>query len=186
MWKNMNIPSQVIDQNIEHYQKSMQKIQTSGKTFAPAWNWSACFLTLYWLVYRRCYKWAAITYVGTIVASGILGFILGLIGLGFLAGFVPIAIMVAFGLFGDSLYFYAIKEKIYKLKQAGKSDEEILSKTRPSWIPALILFGIIMGISLICVIGIVLFGVGLAALFSGFGTYSEYAMLATTLPVLFA
>lgn len=167
MWQNLKVPDQVIDQNIPHYRQSEQKIASSGKTFAPAWNWAACLFNIYWLIYRRCYKWAAIVYGGMIVASGVLTGITG----GILGLFMPLIILVVSGLFGDSLYFHAIKEKIYKLKQAGTSDSEIIDKTKPSWKPVLIVAGIVIGIGII--MGIIMAVLG-AAIFAGIGSTMQY------------
>ena len=166
MWNNIGIPDQVIDQNIPHFRESEQKIKASGKTFAPSWNWAAFFFNIYWLIYRRCYKWAAIAYGGMVVASGVLTGITGILGV-----LMPIIIMVVSGLFGDSLYFYGIKEKIYKMKQAGSSDSEILDKTRPSWKPVIIVAAIALGIGILTGILIALLG---AAIFAGFGSAMQY------------
>lgn len=173
MWKNMNIPDQVLDTNIEHYRKSEEVIRNSGKLFAPSWNWSACLFTFAWLVYRRCYKWTAIGYIGTIILSGILSAITG----GLLAPIVPLAIWILMGLFGDSIYFYAIKEKVFKLKQNGLDDASIISKTKPSWLPVIVILAITIGISILfAILAATLF----AAIFAGFAGMSsgfEMAML---------
>lgn len=160
MWKNMNIPDQVIDSNLGHYRKSEELIKNSGKLFAPAWNWSACLFTFGWMVYRRCYKWAAIAYVATIVLTGLLSAISG----GLLAPILPLAIWILMGLFGDSFYFYAIKEKIFKLKQNGLDDASIIAKTKPSWKPLIIVIAIVIGLGILCAI---LSATLFAALFAG-------------------
>lgn len=173
MWKNMNIPDQVIDNNIGHYRKSEETIRNSGKLFAPSWNWSAFLFTLYWLVYRRCYKWAAIIYGGLIVASGVLGAISG----GILSTLLPLAFWVCSGLFGDSLYFYAIKEKIYKLKQSGLTDIDIINKTKPSWTPVIIILAISIGLGILFAILMATLFAAIFAGFSGMANSFEMAML---------
>lgn len=177
MWKKMNIPDQVIQENIVHYRQSEQKINATGKDFGIAWNWSAFFFNLLWLVYRRCYKWAVLSWLGLIVVSGILGAISG----GALAGILPLVYCVLFGLFGDSLYFYAIREKIYKSKQKGLSDVDIINKTKPSWMPVIVVAVIEI------VIGI-LFATLFAALFalilSVFGGMEMSLLPIMTTPVI--
>lgn len=160
MWKNINLPDQVIEKNINHFRISEQKIEQSGKTFSPSWNWSAFLFGLYWLVYRRCYKWAAIIYGGLILVSGVLG----AISAGLLMPLLSLAFWICIGLFGDSLYFYAIKEKIYKLKQKGLSDNQIIEKTKPSWIPVIVIFAISIGLGIIFTL---ILGSLFAAMFSG-------------------
>lgn len=162
MWKKMNIPDQVIEKNIVHYRQSEQKINATGKDFAVAWNWSAFFFNILWLAYRRCYKWAILSWLGLVVVSGILGAISG----GTLAGILPLIYCVLFGMFGDSLYFYAIKEKIYKTKQKGLSDIDIINKTKPSWLPVIVVAVIEI---VVCFVFATLITALFALIFSAFG-----------------
>ena len=90
---------------------------------------------------------------------------------------MPLAFWICSGLFGDSLYFYAIKEKIYKLKESGLDDATIIAKTKPSWTPVIIILAISMGLGILCAI---LAATLFAAIFAGFSSMSsgfEMAML---------
>ena len=153
-----------------YFDKHIEEVNR-GKEFFSAWNWASFFLTSYWLAYRRCYKWLILISVAYSIATGILSTIGTFIGIGSIMPFLTMILYyVFFGVYGNSIYFKAIKEKIYNLKMKNLSDEEILKKTQPSFVPPIIL--LVIGCALTLLIVFLFVGV-FAAIFAGLagGTY---------------
>ena len=89
-----------IQENPEYYLNKFSSMEVSGKQ--TSWNWASFFFTDAWMLYRKMYKWFAITFIVQI-----------LIGM-----FVPvlsICLHILIGIFGNHLY----KEHIQQLCTAG-------------------------------------------------------------------
>lgn len=142
--QRMYIPGVVFGKNPEYYDSVQKQHPEDG--FFVCWNWAAAFLQIFWLIWRRSYLGALIMAILTYIATFIFSFVLGLIAPeaialnSFLSYFIPFAL---YGALGNSVYLKFISDKIIKKKQSGKTDQEILDKCTPSFVPVLIYFGIV-------------------------------------------
>ena len=144
--QNIRLPDEVISSSIGYYRK-IDATNPNGGIFT-SWNWSAFLFTTYWLVYRRCYKYAVLSVIGTFILSSVISTICIAIDMPDMASITNLIVYFLYGLFGNSMYINGIKEKIFNLQAKGLSDIEIIEKTRPSWTPPLILFGISFAMSI--------------------------------------
>ena len=136
--QNIRLPDEVIESNIQYY-RNIDATNPQGGIFT-AWNWASFLFTTYWLFYRRCYKYAILSWIGVYIFTGIASVICTLLEMPDMTYFISLITYICYGIFGNSLYINGIKEKIFNLQAKGLSDMEIIKKTKPSFIPPLILF----------------------------------------------
>ncbi len=88
-----------IGKNAEKYLTKFTKFNADGvDSFEATWHWPAFFVPFFWMLYRKLYLWALLT------------FVLGIIPyFGFFA-------MIAFGLTGTYIYYKHAKKKLLELK----------------------------------------------------------------------
>jgi hypothetical protein len=59
-----------IGKNASLYITKFKKFNTGGlDKFAPTWHWPACFVTVYWLLYRRLYLWALLIFCLSLITN---------------------------------------------------------------------------------------------------------------------
>lgn len=138
--QSIRLPDEVIESNIGYY-RNLEARNPQGGIFT-SWNWAAFFFTTYWLIYRRCYKYAVLSWIAVFILSGIATTICTLLEMPDMTYFLSLITYICYGLFGNSLYLNGIKEKIFNLQTKGLSDMEIINKTKPSFVPPAILIGI--------------------------------------------
>jgi hypothetical protein len=90
----------------EYYLKALEDYDGSFKFIS--WNWSACFGTIYWLVYRCLYKYALI-FLGV---KAFIAVVFPRLGLIFFA--LP---HIFLGIFGTTLYLDFVADRIRLQKQ---------------------------------------------------------------------
>jgi hypothetical protein len=84
-----------LGKNTEYYLQNFAKFTRNGReSFTPTWNWSACGVTFIWMLYRKMYVQAAVTFVIFCVPG------------------VNILLHIAVGAVGNYLYYRHAKEKI--------------------------------------------------------------------------
>lgn len=85
--------------NSQYYIQNFSKFTISGtEKFCPTWNWSTCFFTFFWMLYRKMYIQAVITF-----------FIFCLPG-------INIILHIVAGVVGNYLYYRHVKEKILEIR----------------------------------------------------------------------
>ena len=88
-----------VGNNSQYYLRNFVKFTLTGTdTFTPTWNWSAFGCTFIWMLYRKMYVQAAVTFV-----------IFCLPG-------VNIILHIVAGAFGNYLYYKHAKEKILETR----------------------------------------------------------------------
>jgi hypothetical protein len=88
-----------IGPNANYYIYQFSKFTISGiEKFTPTWNWSTCGFTFIWMLYRKMYIQAVITFL-----------IFCIPGINFIMHIVA-------GVIGNYLYFKHVKEKIQEIR----------------------------------------------------------------------
>jgi hypothetical protein len=53
-----------VGNNADYYIRNFNKFTATGiETFTPTWNWSACGAPFVWMLYRKMYALAAVTFI---------------------------------------------------------------------------------------------------------------------------
>lgn len=97
-----------------YYQAQFEKI-TPKKQYA-GFNIAAFFLGVVWLFYRKMYSYGFMA-IGLIVVIGMVEILLGIESSG-----ANIGLVVAFGMFGNTLYKHHVDQQIAKIRQFGNSN----------------------------------------------------------------
>lgn len=145
--------------NTEYYMDKFQKYEID-QSFT-SWNCAAFFLTVYWLIYRKMYKIAAIVFVINIVSASILSIF---------SPIASLAIMIGLGVYGNLLYVKDSIKKITDIKRFSSNLRENEYSNRlilsgGTNIAAIFIFaGIIIAIIFIAAISLIGFA-------SSFGSY---------------
>ena len=88
-----------IGPNVDKYIENFRKFNVAGvEQFSLTWHWPAFFVSFFWMLYRKLYLWALLTFF-----------------LSYIPG-VSFILMIAYGLTGNYLYFKHAKKKIIELK----------------------------------------------------------------------
>lgn len=96
--------------NTEYYLEKLEVYNTNEKF--SSWNWAAFFLMVYWLLYRKMYKTAAILFAINLGVSFFLG------------SFAPIAFLViriGVGVYANQIYIKDSLTKIRNIKKYSKN-----------------------------------------------------------------
>ncbi len=121
--------------NAEYYIYQASKFNKSGtEKFCPTWNWSAFGFTFMWMLYRKMYFQAVITFVVFCMPG------------------INILLHIAIGVLANYLYYIHLKEKITSVRtihSGGDFHSALrLSGGTHSWVIwAGVVFTIIMGIA---------------------------------------
>lgn len=99
--------------NTEYYMDKFEKYEMN-QSFA-SWNWAAFFLNIYWMLYRKMYKVAAIVVAIKIVAFFVLGPF---------APIVSFAIAIGIGVYGNLFYIKDCINKISNIKRFSSNINE--------------------------------------------------------------
>lgn len=85
--------------NSEYYVRNFAKFTVAGnENFTMTWNWSTCCFTFFWMLYRKMYVQAAITFV-----------------IFWLPG-INIILHIVAGIVGNYLYYKHTKDKIVEIR----------------------------------------------------------------------
>jgi hypothetical protein len=96
--------SSFIGKNAENYIRKFRKFNVDGvDKFALTWNWPAFFFGFWWLLYRKLYVWALISFLLLIIPYWF-----------FLSSFV-------YGAIANYIYYKHVKKKITQKKKAAAS-----------------------------------------------------------------
>lgn len=101
-----------LQENEAYYQKKFAMIK-SGQL---AWNWSACLLGPFWLLYRRLYAWGYLTLLLQCVFFGIMGYAWPVI---------PLLSGILFGLFGTRIYFARVEQEMNRVRRLSAVNRRI-------------------------------------------------------------
>lgn len=132
--ENMSLTDQEIiyfvRENPYKYLSKFKKFNIAGVDhFTPTWNWSAFLFSDPWLLYRKLYFWALITFILSLIPG------------------INIIVFVLWGICGNYVYYKHVKKKILALKTSNPYyDVHVLSKVGGvnTWvIPVFIILSII-------------------------------------------
>lgn len=103
-----------IGKNADYYIEKWDKADNQAR-FA-GWNWAAFFLGVFWLAYRKMYRYMFIFIL--------LSILVGSLPIGGSA-YTPLFWMILLGLFGNTLYYKHTKQKVSIVKQQYQSTKEM-------------------------------------------------------------
>lgn len=121
--------------NADYYIYQASKFNKSGTgKFCPTWNWSAFGFTFLWMLYRKMYFQAVVTFVVFCMPG------------------INILLHIAVGVLANYLYYIHLKEKIAAVRATCSSDDSYsalrLSGGTHGWVIwAGVVFTIILGIA---------------------------------------
>lgn len=141
----------------EFYVPYFQRADERG--YAPkSWNWPAFFLDVFWFLYRRQFRWAAVVTLAALLASFLAGQIqvagfpnLALVlQIGFLVGFK----CVYLPLNANGFYYHWVQQRLERVKERTPQDRqrqaEALAKAcRPNIHVPLMIFALLLLLSLL-------------------------------------
>lgn len=148
--------------NTEYYMDKFQKYEVN-QSFA-SWNWAAFFLTIYWLLYRKMYKVAAIVFATNLAMTFILSIF---------APIVSLAIMIGLGVYGNLLYTKDSIKKITNIKRfsSNLSESEYSNRLMFNGGTSLTAIFIFAGITIVIILIVVII---LGTMLSALGGYYYY------------
>ena len=121
-----------IQRNSKFYEKKFRKMEETGKSIS--WNWSAFFMGIYWMIYRKMYFKAGAFFILSLVASST----------PYIGAILNIGVLVGIGMYANALYLDHIDEKIEKAKILYPNEKnEAIQKVGGTNLPiAIIIYGI--------------------------------------------
>ena len=113
--QQLNEVSLFIQKNYTFYEKKFLKMQQNGKSIS--WNWSAFFMGIYWMIYRKMYFKAGAFFILSLVASST----------PYIGSVLNIAVLVGIGMYANALYLDHVEGSIEKVKilSPNKKDDVI-------------------------------------------------------------
>lgn len=101
-----------LGQNEVYYEKKFAQLQSGQLT----WNWAACCLTSFWLIYRRMYLWGYLSLLGQIILAAILAYAWPV---------APLLFCILFGMFGNNIYKSHIEKEMKLVQRLSKQNRLI-------------------------------------------------------------
>ena len=137
--------------NTDYYISKFEEIKITGNKIS--WNWSAFFLTGYWMLYRKMYIETLIMTLATMLLGSIpvIGFL------------VPISVYIGLGMYGNTLYFNHVNKKMLEISRFDSSmkDSLIVKKGGTNLALPLILLIIFVLVLLLCILAFVILGIAM-------------------------
>ncbi|MCC3864058.1 DUF2628 domain-containing protein [Terrisporobacter petrolearius] len=107
-----------IQKNLNFYEEKFRKMDDSGKSIS--WNWSAFFMGIYWMIYRKMYFKAGAFFILSLVASST----------PYIGGILNLAVLIGIGIYANALYQDQIRGNMEKTKGLLPEAKEIIAKKR--------------------------------------------------------
>lgn len=101
-----------LGQNEVYYEKKFAQLQSGQLT----WNWAACCLTSFWLIYRRMYLWGYLSLLGQIILAAILAYAWPV---------APLLFCILFGMFGNNIYKSHVEKEMKLVQRLSKQNRLI-------------------------------------------------------------
>lgn len=116
--QQVNEANLFIQKNQRFYEEKFRKMEETGKSIS--WNWSAFFMGIYWMVYRKMYFKAGAFFVLSLVASytPYIGWVLNL------------AVLIGIGIYANALYLDHIEINMEKTKGLLPDHKDIIAKQK--------------------------------------------------------
>lgn len=105
-----------IQRNQKFYEEKFKKMNDTGKS--ASWNWSAFFLGIYWMIYRKMYFKAGAFFILSLVASST----------PYIGGILNFAVLVGIGIYANALYMDHVDGNIEKVKTLFSDNKEVIIK----------------------------------------------------------
>ncbi|MPM99057.1 hypothetical protein SDC9_146247 [bioreactor metagenome] len=107
-----------IQKNQNFYEEKFKKMDDSGKSIS--WNWSAFFMGIYWMIYRKMYFKAGAFFILSLVASYT----------PYIGSILNFAVLIGIGIYANALYQDEIRVNMEKIKGLLPEAKEIIAKKR--------------------------------------------------------
>lgn len=146
-----------VGRRADFYVPYFQRADSRG--YAPkSWNWAAFFLDVFWFLYRRQFRWAAVITLAALLASMLAAQI-------HVAGFTSLAYVVQFGfligfkciylpLNANGFYYHWVRQRLEKAQAKAPQDrqrqtEALVSACKPNVHVPLMIFALLVLLSLL-------------------------------------
>lgn len=107
-----------IQKNQNFYEEKFRKMDDSGKSIS--WNWSAFFMGIYWMIYRKMYFKAGAFFILSLAASYT----------PYIGSILNFAVLIGIGIYANALYQDQIRVNMEKIKGLLPEAKEIIAKKR--------------------------------------------------------
>ena len=132
--------SLLIGPNSGYYVPKFAEMTQQGKR--ASWNWSAFLIAPYWLIYRKMYEYGAAVLGGALLLS--------LFG-GWLTYLLQMAVYIAFGALGNSIYLDSLSRKAAQMNMlSGQYKSDFAAKNGGTDVTAAVLSAV--GYAIVAVI----------------------------------
>lgn len=139
--QQLNEVSLFIQKNYKFYEKKFRKMEETGRSIS--WNWSAFFMGIYWMIYRKMYFKAGAFFILSLVASST----------PYIGDILNVAVLVGIGMYANALYLDHIEGHIERVERLYPNEKyETINKIGGTNLPSAI---IIYGIQIIAIIFVV-------------------------------
>lgn len=139
--QQLNEVSLFIQKNYKFYEKKFRKMKETGRSIS--WNWSAFFMGIYWMIYRKMYFKAGAFFILSLVASST----------PYIGDILNVAVLVGIGMYANALYLDHIEGHIERVKRLYPNEKyETINEIGGTNLPSAI---IIYGIQIIAIIFVV-------------------------------
>ena len=130
--QQLNEVSLFIQKNYKFYEKKFKKMEETGKSIS--WNWSAFFMGIYWMIYRKMYFKAGAFFILSLVASST----------PYIGHILNIAVLIGIGMYANALYLDHVEGNIEKAKPLLPHEkDEIIQKVGGTSLPTAIIIYVI-------------------------------------------
>ena len=136
--------------NSEYYMSKFEEIKITGNKIS--WNWSAFFLTGYWMLYRKMYIETLIMVLATMLLGSIP--VIGVL--------VPIGVYIGLGMYGNTLYLNHVNKKMLEISRFDSSmkDSLIVKKGGTNLaLPLILLIIFVLVLLLLCILAFAILGI---------------------------
>lgn len=129
--------------NIDYYLPRFNRFELQSINIS--WNWTAFFISFYWLLYRKMWLYALLYFLFPIP----FGILIGIFSLNsdanvvFAYSLVFVVMFILFPMYANTLYYRHVNKKILKIKNRSNNKEKqlriLVTEGGTSWAPLIIL-----------------------------------------------
>ena len=144
--------------NADYYLQAWSAVDPNVGLQALRWNWPAFFLNVFWLLYRRMYKYFWITFAAFLGIGAVEGLVESMLGLPpgprWFDLVINLAVAGFFGVFGTWLYYRHATWTIARTKANHTSPEAIANAGGVRWLWPLLFLGGVALLGILTAIGV--------------------------------
>lgn len=98
--------SKFVSKNIDYYASKFEKIKSTGSKIT--WNWAAFFFNVYWMLYRKMYVQAGISFLIYLICP------------------IPFVVQIVIGLYANYMYLNHIESSLFDLNHMDYNTKQFM------------------------------------------------------------